>query len=345
MIIKGGAIAKMLKRPDPAFSAFLLHGRDEGRIREAAQMLVTVFLGAADDPFGLARLTGSDLREDPACLADEAQAISMTGGDRVVQVRNIADMHSGAFETLFENPNATAKVIVEAGELRKGSRLRKLFETLPQAAAMAFYEDNTQSLEELIEAELRAANLQVSGDALAYLTSVLGEDRGITRQELAKLVTFMSGDGTRVEPLEVSLADAQLAIGDGNSVTLDQICDATFAGSRDVLAIELKRWRESGQNMISVIRSATNHALRLQLLLAQIETGGDTEMVVRRARPPIHFSRVAAIRMQLRYWNAAKIKQALQLLLEAENHCKTTGYPEIAIAERVLFRIANAARA
>lgn len=345
MIIKAGAIAKMLNGPDPSISAFLLHGRDEGRIREAAQILVMTFLGTADDPFRLARLSGGDLRDDPVRLADEAQAISMTGGDRVIRVQSVGDAQTGAFETLFENPNATAKVIVEAGELRKGSRLRKLFETPPHAAAMAFYEDNTQSLGELIEAQLRAADLQIAPDALAYLTSVLGEDRGITRQELTKLVTFMARDAPADLPVEVSLADAQSAIGDGNAVTLDQICDATFGGTRDALAVELKRWSESGQSMIAVIRSATNHALRLQLLLAQLNKGGDTEMVVRRARPPIHFSKVAAIRMQLRFWSQPKIKQALQLLLEAENHCKTTGYPEIAIAERVLFRIANAARA
>ncbi len=345
MIVKGSAIGKMLGRPDPAVNAFLLHGRDEGRIREAAQALQLVLLGAVDDPFRLVRLNGEDLRADPVRLADEAQSLSMTGGNRVIRVQNISDAQTGAFETFFDNANATGHVIVEAGDLKKGSRLRKLFEAARNAAAMAFYEDNAQSLEEVIEAHLREAQLQIAPDALAYLTSVLGDDRGVTRQELAKLVIFMGEPAPDTRPAIISLADAQCVIGDGTAVTLDQICDAAFGGKRDELARELKRWSESGQNMIAPVRSATNHATRLQLLLAQLETGGDADTLVRRARPPVHFSRIAAVRMQLRYWNMAKIRQALQLLLEAEIHCKTTGYPDIAIAERVLYRIANAARA
>lgn len=335
----------MLSRPDPAVNAFLLHGRDEGRIREAAQALQLVLLGAADDAFRLARLSGDDLRGDPARLADEAQALSMTGGNRVVRVQNIGDAQTGAFENFFENANAKGHVIAEAGDLKKGSRLRKLFEAAQNAAAMAFYEDNAQSLEEVIEAHLREAQLQIAPDAMAYLTSVLGEDRGVTRQELAKLVIFMGEQASGSSPALISLSDAQNAIGDGNAVTLDEICDAAFGGKRDELALELKRWNESGQSMIAPVRSATNHATRLQLLLVQLEPGGDADALLRRARPPIHFSRIATVRTQLRYWNTAKIRQALQLLLEAEMQCKTTGYPDIAIAERVLYRIANAARA
>ena len=345
MIVKGNAIAKMLSRPDPAVNAFLLHGRDEGRIREAAQALQLVLLGAADDPFRLVRLSGDDLRGDPARLADEAQALSMTGGNRVIRVQNISDAQASAFETLFDNTNATGHVIAQAGDLKKGSRLRKLFEAAQNAAAMAFYEDNAQSLEEVIERHLRDAHLRIAPDALAYLTSVLGEDRGVSRQELAKLVIFMGEQAPGSNAAIVRLSDAQCEIGDGSTVTLDEICDAAFSGHRDELAQELKRWNESGQNMIAPVRSATNHATRLQFLLAQLETGADADILLRRARPPIHFSRVATVRMQLRYWNAAKINQALQLLIEAEIHCKTTGYPDIAIAERVLFRIANAARA
>ena len=65
-----------------------------------------------------------------ARLADEAAAISMIGGRRVVRVRgagnNLTELFEGFLESVAHAGDAL--VVVEAGDLSKGTGLRKLFE-------------------------------------------------------------------------------------------------------------------------------------------------------------------------------------------------------------------------
>ena len=90
----------------------LLHGEDEGMVRHRAGVLTQAVLGRGDDPFRLAWLA----REDHDRLAEEADAIAMTGGRRVVRVRDAGDALAAAVRRVGE-AGGDSLVILEAGAL------------------------------------------------------------------------------------------------------------------------------------------------------------------------------------------------------------------------------------
>ena len=65
---------------------------------------------------------------------------------------------------------------------------------------------------------------------------------------------------------------------------------------------------------------------------------------MRKLRPPLHFSRTAAFKAQVQKWSEAKLFEALDLLLETEALCKTTGVPAEAACARALFNVAAMGR-
>ena len=65
----------------------LLYGEDHGMIRDRAAALVRAVAGSLDDPFLVAELG----REDVGRLADEAASLALTGGRRVVRLREATD--------------------------------------------------------------------------------------------------------------------------------------------------------------------------------------------------------------------------------------------------------------
>src|SRR4051794_40119581 len=69
----------------------LLHGEDAGLIRERAEALVRVVAGSLDDPFRVAELERDAWPQLPA----EAASLSLTGGRRVVRVREATDAAAG----------------------------------------------------------------------------------------------------------------------------------------------------------------------------------------------------------------------------------------------------------
>jgi DNA polymerase III subunit delta len=102
MKISDRQIEGFLRAPDPAIRAVLLFGPDIGKIKEFADRLGHTVLPSLDDPFRLADLTGAQLRDDPARLADEAAALSLTGGRRLIRVRDTGDGNAEIFQNMLE---------------------------------------------------------------------------------------------------------------------------------------------------------------------------------------------------------------------------------------------------
>src|SRR5580692_6044819 len=104
---------------DPgACRVVLLFGDDAGLIHSRADTMVIAAAGARDDPFRVAELD----REDTARLPDEAASLSMTGGRRVVRMRDITDATAtAAVQAVLAGP-ASALVVIEGAGLPARSR-------------------------------------------------------------------------------------------------------------------------------------------------------------------------------------------------------------------------------
>ena len=114
--------------------------------------------------------------------------------------------------------------MIEAGELRPESPLRKACERAKTAVAIACYPDTERDLAKLIDDELRVSSLRIAPDARAVLTSLLGGDRQASRNELRKLALYAHGKG------EITLDDVMAVVADASELKLDPIVDAAFAG-------------------------------------------------------------------------------------------------------------------
>src|SRR6185503_17964226 len=133
------------------------------------------------------------LLADPARLFDEAAAISMMGGRRVIRVRGAGNELADLLESFLEKHAGDALVVLEAGDLNKSSALRKLFEADKKAAAIACYADSARDLADVVRDELRGLDFTLGPGAVEEAVSRLGNDRGVTRRELEKLALYSHG--------------------------------------------------------------------------------------------------------------------------------------------------------
>lgn len=317
----------------------LLHGPDQGLVRERADALASAAAGDAGDPFRVAHLVGPALWDDPARLLDEAAALSFTGGRRVVRVREATDAVAQAFATLLEDSRWEALVIAEAGEIGPASPLRRLCEKAEDAAAVGCYADGPEDLPDLIRDVLAERGLAVAADALDFLAEHLGADRAVTRGELEKLALYKGGAGS------VELADAIACVGDSASFSLDDVVFAMGDGELAALDRALDRAALEGVPPVAVLRAAQRHLQRLHRAVGASAAGASPRAAMETLKPPVFYALSGRFLAQMRRWPAAAIGEALLLLTEAELDCKTTGLPAQAIAARALMRVAQVARA
>lgn len=345
MKIKASEAERFAARPDARVRAVLVYGPDSGLIRERINALSRSVVEDPSDPFRIADLTDGDLRQDPARLADEAAAIAMLGGRRIVRIRGAGDTLSKTFDGFLTDPKGDALIIVEGGDLGPRSSLRKLFEEAANAAAMPCYADDAATLEDTIRKRLARDGLMAEPAALQYLTSNLGSDRGVTLNELEKLALYMGPGSAEGAKQTVTLADVRACVGDNADSGLDDVVDAAIGGDLAALDVALARARSADLSPIAMLNALSRHLIQLHLVVSEIESGTPADTAMRAMRPPVHFSRASMVRRQLSLWNRRRLDRALTLVVEADTQCKTTGLPENAICGQTLLRIAQAARA
>jgi DNA polymerase-3 subunit delta len=341
--VKLGAaqIERFLRTPDPKAMAVLVYGPDDGLVRERVERLVGAVLDDPKDPFRLSELSGDGVRSDPARLVDEARALCLVGGRRVVRVRQAGDQATPAVRSLLALERIEALVVLEAGELPGGSSLRRLIEGSPNAAAVACYRDEGRGLEALIDRLLAERGLEADAEAKDHLLRNLGADRAITRMEIDKLALYMGGSAPGAQRL--ALDDVLAMVGDGAALEIDDLVHAAALG--DALALErcLNRLLGEGQAPVRLVRSLANHMARLHRLAIQAERDGSIDRVVDQTRPPIHFRRRDSFRAELRRWSPAAAADALDRLLEAEIACKTTGFPAALLCREAALALCRSA--
>jgi len=338
-------VERFLRAPDPALPAVLVYGPDQGLVRERVERLIASVLDDPKDPFRLSELGADAVRADPGRLLDEARALCLAGGRRVVRLRQASDLLTGACRALLAVQPLEALVVIEAGELGPGSSLRRLIEGARHGAALACYRDEGRDLGALIDRVLAEHELAVEPDARAWLVEHLGADRGVTRGELAKLALYCDQPAPGpAAARRVTLEAAAQVVGDSAALELDDLVHAASAGAAGQVERCLDRLLAEGQAPVRLLRALASHMTRLHQLACRIEGGLALEQVLEQARPPIHFRRKASFQAALRRWPAAAAGRALKDLLAAEIGCKTTGWPAAALCRRAVLGVCLEAR-
>ncbi len=332
-------IASFLKSVPVNARAVLVYGRDDGLVRERAQTVGKQIAEDLSDPFQVVRLGPEAVKGNPSILLDEIAAISMMGGRRLVRLEGAGPESADAVKLVLDSDQGDGLLVITGGDLKPTSALRKACEAAKNAYAIACYEDSAQDLFGLVQSTLSSAGLGASQDAVSYLVDNLGGDRMVSRSELDKLVLYMGDEGG-----QVTLEDAKACVGDTAALGLNQIAEAVTAGNMKNLEKFLERAWTSGENAIAILRTLQNRLMRLHLARGYVESGMNPMEAVNKLRPPVFFAEKDKFAREVNGWSSSKLEQALNILIEAELDCKTTGNPADVICARALLRLAKAVR-
>lgn len=337
MEFKASQITNFLKSPDKSFRVFLIYGQDEGLVRERAKAICLTGVDSLDDPFCYMELSQNDISDDPARLSDEIGAISMMGGDRVIRLRGTGAATANLMKSVLELDFSNSLLVIEAGDIRKDSALVKAINSVSFGVVVPCFRDKTQDISSLIKDVLGQAGLSAATDATEYLRQNLGGDRAISRQELDKLVLYI-GDEKR----SVSLQDAKLMIGDSSAESVFDVIDAALLGNLPQLEITLNKAFFAGESSITFLRLIQNQLKQLHKAAAYIDRGLSSSDALKKSGIPFFNHQKAQSQLSRR--RSSHFSTCLEIILQAEMDCKTTGYPDQALCRRALLRIAMANR-
>ncbi len=331
--------AAYFRKPDPNGAGILIYGGDAMRVALKRQDVIKALVGPnGEEEMRLTRMSGADLRKDPALLGDAIKAQGFFPGPRVAFVEEATEAVAKAIiPALKDWSQGDAQIIVTAGQLAAKSSLRKLFESHPSAYAAGIYDDPPTRDE--IEASLRDAELtNVSKDAMDLITVLAREMApGDLRQTIEKLGLYMRG-----ETSEVTIADVEACAPLSNEADLDDILNIVADLKAAEIGPILSRLYAQGTQPVALCIGAMRHFRQLHTVASDPGGAGSG---IGRLRPPVFGPRRDRIMRQASSWGRIKLERALGTITDADLTLRSANTaPDRALVERMFIRLAMLGR-
>jgi DNA polymerase-3 subunit delta len=337
-------IERFLAHPGGEIRAALLYGRDRGVVRERAEQLAKKIAANPDDPFDVALLTDGDLDEGGK-LEGELSALSMMGGRRLVRLRlggDKAGPEKAAAEALTAHAdgafNTEAFFIVEAGELRKDSALRKAAEKANACAAIPCYEDEPGDIARLVRETLARDKVGLDSQALDLFVARMPKERGVARQEIERLALFL-GPGSG---MTASAADLEDFLGVEPEASLSDAAADAFGGRSGPAQAGLRRAQAEGETGPAAVRAIGMYLGRLRRTLTLSASGASLQEAAKASG--VFWKSEREFLRQARAWTLPHLDAIQPEVLNADRACKQAASPDALIAERLALTIAGRAR-
>lgn len=334
-------LARALERPDAAVRLYLFHGADEAASRDLAAKLGAK-LADPTDPMARTDLGPGDLKADPGRLADEAAAVSMFGGARLIRVEGAGDESEEAVELLLAAPAAGNPVVMTAGTLRKGSKLLGAAEGGSLAFAYVSYAPDARDLAGVVAEVAAELGLRPARDAAAALAEACAGDRGVLRRELEKLALYL--DASPERPLALERAHIAAIGATLDDADFSALVEAVAGGRPGEAARQLSRLEGQGVAGIAMLRAAARRLWLLAELRDAVESGQGPDAAIASLRPPLFWKDKPAVTAQLQRWRGPALKAALARVLDAERAIKRGGSAGDVLASQALLGISVRAR-
>jgi DNA polymerase III subunit delta len=332
--IKSHEFDGFLQKSARLYRIYLIYGPDRGLVSERAGMIAGKTGIDQNDPFSVTKLDVGDLQKEPGRLVDEAQSIGLFGGEKLIWVRGAANEKYLVDAVAFLSGASldAASIIVEAGDLKKGSALRKTVEAARTAVAIPCYADDGRALNALIDNELSAEGLGITPAARQALVALIGGDRIASRNEIRKLALYCRGMET-VDDHHVTEI-----IGDASAISVDDAVDAILSGNSTNFLHAMQKITSSKTSVFLVLQACLRQFQLLDTMRAEMdEKRVPPAQIMQTQGRHLHFRRKPIIEQALKSWSADAITRETKRLQAAILQTRQRQILEDSIAMQTLL--------
>ncbi|NBV05945.1 MAG: DNA polymerase III subunit delta [Proteobacteria bacterium] len=307
----------------------LIFGPETAVINYRFDLIAKKIAPDLSDPFLVSNLSKERLTEDKGILADEFFSFSMLGGRKLILVKDIDIGCAAALKILFEDKEFAKKsdnfILIQAGDLDKGSALRNLCEDNKNFAAIACYEDDERVIKKFIESELAKRQIKSSSQLVEILLEKFGKNRQIILSELEKISLYL-GEGK-----ELNLDKISKISGLETEISANEFISSFAAKKFDLAILQAEKLFKNGFEPIALMRFLSNYLQKLYQAKCDIEFAGlDFEEAVKAQR--LFFKTEIEFRKSLKLLSLNFLTKNLQRLSEFEIKMKNS-----LIAPKLLF--------
>ena len=225
--------------------------------------------------------------------------------NKLIIVSRCSDKLSNLLAEILENEITETKIIIKSSNLEKKSKLRNLFEKEKKAVCTPVYEDDSRSLNSVINIFLREQNFNLSQEIKNILIERSKGDRINLKNELIKLKNLS------ISKNKLSTDDVLKLSNLAENFSVFELSDNYLAKNSKKVSNILNENNYSSEDCILIIRTILNKSKRLLKIRTEIDNNSNIDQVISSFKPPIFWKEKDIIKKQAQSWSTDQVKEII----------------------------------
>ena len=286
---------------------YLFYGENEGHKTESIN---NVFNTKSLE--NIYRYEEKEILDNPENFFNSLVSKSFFENEKLIIISRVGDKIFHIIEEIIEKNLEDVKIILNAGLLEKKSKVRNLFEKNKNTVCVAFYADNNQMLNTLVNNFFREKKISISQETINILVGRSRGDRKNLINEFNKIENFMIGKkNINVDQI---LKLTNLA----ENYNVSELVDNCLAKNFKKTIFILNENNFSSDDCILITRTFLMKSKRLYNLLLKATETSSIELAISTYRPPIFWKDKQIVKQQMENWTLKKAEDLIYKTNEIE---------------------------
>ena len=283
----------------------LFYGKNEGFKNEATNNLIK-------DKDEITKYEEKEVLENINNFIESILSKSLFESEKIIIIKRVTDKILKIIDEIDSKNIEDIKIILNADNLEKKSKLRSLFEKDKKYVCVPFYPDTEQTLSKLTFNFLKKKNISISQSNINLIVNKCNGDRETLLNELNK-IEYFSKNGKKITAENIAKLTNLI-----ENHGISELIDNCLAKNKKKIVNILNENNFNNEDCILITRTFLNKAKKILKLSSEFQNNKNIDLTISSAKPPIFWKDKEITKQQIYKWTPENIKQLIYKLSEIE---------------------------
>ena len=283
----------------------LFYGKNEGLKNEAINNL-------AKNKYKITRYEEREILENKYNFIESLLSKSLFENEKLIIIKRSSDKIIEIVNEISLKDIGDTKIIFNADNLEKKSKLRSLFEKNKDYISVAFYPDTNQTISKLAYNFFKEKKILISQSNINLVVNKCNGDREILLNELKK-IEYFAKNGKKINSENISKLTNLI---ENHSVS--ELVDNCLIKNKSKIINILNENNFNNDDCILITRTFLNKSKIILKLLNEFKNNKNIDLTISSAKPPIFWKDKEIVKQQIYKWKPENIKRLIYKMSELE---------------------------
>ena len=283
----------------------LFYGKNEGFKNEVTNNLIK-------NKDNIVKYEEKEILENVNDFIESILSKSLFESEKIIIIKRVTDKILKIIDEVDSKNFEDIKIIFNADNLEKKSKLRSLFEKDKKYICVPFYPDTDQTLSKLTYNFLKKKNILISPSNINLVVNKCNGDREILLNELNK-IQYFSKNGKKITAENLTKLTNLI-----ENHGISELIDNCLAKNKKKIVDILNENNFNNEDCILITRTFLNKAKKILILSNEFQNNKNIDLTISSAKPPIFWKDKEIVKQQIYEWTPENIKKLIYKLNEIE---------------------------